>query len=308
MTPTRRAFVLSGGGARGALQVGALHALLEAGIQPDLLVGTSIGAANATFVAVRGFSKEGLETLEQVWREAASAELMPSNYLWLTVRVLFNRISIRPYHHRLREFFISHGLPADLRFGDLTGPELILVAADLNKHETVLYGNEADQLVLEGLLASTAIPPWVQPLEIDGSYLMDGGLVSNLPIEPALRCGATEIIALDLFDPRSLMANGEGFGPFLAKMLATIEKRQMELELELARQRDIPILHLRLQPSQPVPIWDFSHTEELLARGYTLAQKALAGWSPQRPGYAVRLMDWWRATLGRGKKAGKRGR
>jgi predicted acylesterase/phospholipase RssA len=57
------AFVLSGGGARGALQVGALYALLEYGLQPDLLVGVSIGAANATYLAMNGFSKESLGIL-----------------------------------------------------------------------------------------------------------------------------------------------------------------------------------------------------------------------------------------------------
>ena len=54
------AFVLGGGGGRGALQVGALRALLEAGLQPDLLVGTSAGAVNATYLAMRGFNLETL--------------------------------------------------------------------------------------------------------------------------------------------------------------------------------------------------------------------------------------------------------
>ncbi len=52
MKRKKLAFVLSGGGARGALQVGALRALLEAGIKPDMLVGTSIGAANAALFAL----------------------------------------------------------------------------------------------------------------------------------------------------------------------------------------------------------------------------------------------------------------
>ena len=47
-----------------------------------------------------------------------------------------------------------------------------------------------------------ALPPWVVPQEKDGRFLMDGGAVSNLPIEAALQQGATEIIALDLFNPR----------------------------------------------------------------------------------------------------------
>ena len=58
------AFVLGGGGARGAMQVGALRALIEAGLKPDLLVGTSIGAVNATGLALWGVSLAGIEALE----------------------------------------------------------------------------------------------------------------------------------------------------------------------------------------------------------------------------------------------------
>jgi NTE family protein len=67
------AFVLGGGGARGALQVGALYALLESGLQPDLFVGTSIGSVNAAFLALHGFSRQGLDRLAAAWREAARA-------------------------------------------------------------------------------------------------------------------------------------------------------------------------------------------------------------------------------------------
>jgi NTE family protein len=56
------AFVLAGGGARGAMQVGALRALLEAGPKPDLLVGTSIGAVNAVGLALWGMDRIGTES------------------------------------------------------------------------------------------------------------------------------------------------------------------------------------------------------------------------------------------------------
>ena len=57
------AFVLGGGGARGAFQVGALRALLEAGISPDILVGTSTGAVNATSLALHGINLETINEL-----------------------------------------------------------------------------------------------------------------------------------------------------------------------------------------------------------------------------------------------------
>ncbi len=73
------AFVLGGGGSRGALQIGALRGLLEAGLYPDLLVGTSIGAANAAYLAVNGVTMETIDRLETIWHSTIQLELMPSN-------------------------------------------------------------------------------------------------------------------------------------------------------------------------------------------------------------------------------------
>jgi len=286
------AFVLGGGGARGALQVGALRALLEAGFKPDLLVGTSIGAANAAHLALHGVSLAALESLVQTWRDAAAADLMPANYLWLTLRVLFNRPGWQPYH-RMRDFFISHGIGPDMRFGDIRGVRLILVAADLNSGRPVLYGANPDDSVLEGLLASTALPPWVRPLEKGDYLLMDGGVVSNVPVEPALAQGARSIIALDLADPRCIPIGDERFGPFLAKLMRTVEQRQLDLEMALAAERGVEVWRIGLMGREPVQGWDFSHTEELIAQGYESARAELA----QRPSARK---PWWKRLLSAG--------
>jgi NTE family protein len=294
MTTRKRtlAFALGGGGARGALQVGAIRALLEADFQPDLLVGTSVGAINATYLAVHGATLASLDGLIQDWHDAAAADLLPSNYLWLTVRVLFNRVGWRP-HHRLRDFFVAHGLAPELRFGDIRGIRLILVAADLNTGRPILYGVNPRQSVLEGLLASTALPPWVHPLERDGQFLIDGGVVSTLPIEPALAQGACEIIALDLADPRQVPpAEAHGFGPFLGKLMHTIEQRQLEMEMALAAARGVPVWRIALQSEQPVAMWDFSHTPELIEQGYEIARREMAHRS-------LRRQSKWRAWLAR---------
>ncbi|MFU8773312.1 MAG: patatin-like phospholipase family protein, partial [Anaerolineales bacterium] len=195
------AFVLGGGGARGALQVGALRALFEAEIFPDMLVGTSAGGVNCTFLAMRGCSLLTVEQLALDWEKAAEADLLPSSYLWLTVRILFERRRTYP-HNRMRDHFIAQGLSPQLRFKDLIGPELILVAADLKNHKCIFYGNDPDQFVLDGLCATTALPPWVDPIEKDSHLLIDGGLLSVLPVEPAIQHGASEIIALDICDYR----------------------------------------------------------------------------------------------------------
>jgi len=261
------AFVLGGGGAHGALQIGALRALLEANIQPDLIVGTSVGAINAAFIAMHGFTTTSLEKLEQTWFMAAKADLLPANAAWLSVRVLFNRARAYPYH-RMRDFFVAQGLSPDLHFGELSGPAAILVASDLNTQLPVFYGVDPQDSLLEGVLASTALPPWVHPLELNGKFLMDGGVISNLPIEPAIRHGATEIIALSLSSIESDNTVSHGFSPFLNKLMATIEKRHIYLEMELAQIMKVPVHLINLVTDQPMPIWDFSRTQTLIREGY----------------------------------------
>lgn len=280
------AFVLSGGGARGALQVGAIRALLEAGYQPDVLVGTSIGAANSSLLALRGVDENGLQALDQAWLEASSLELLPSNYLWLTVRSLFNRPISEPAH-RLKEFCISQGISPELKFGDLKGVSLRLVAVDLNSGKRIIYGNNPGDSVLEGILASTALPPWVTPYIKNGQLLIDGGVISNLPIEAALVEEVSEIIALDISDWRDVPPEGQGFGPFLGKLIATIQNRQVELELALAVSCDVPVRYIHLLGERHVPIWDFSQWQELMARGYTQTNLEIAKWKSNQ-------IPWWR--------------
>jgi NTE family protein len=268
------AFVLSGGGSRGALQVGALYALLEHGFQPDLLVGTSIGAANAAFIARHGFSKHGLDELTAVWRSASTMDLLPTNYVWLTVRAMFGRSASDP-SHRIRNFIIANGITSEMRFSEFKQPRLVIVSADLNTGTPVLHGEHPDDKILEALLISTALPPWSMPVKKQDQYLMDGGVESNLPIEPALKCGATKIVALDLMDTRGLLSKRNGVGGFVDRLIIAMEKRHADLELELAKARGVPILLLDLVGESPVPLWDFRHTEELIAQGYKIAQRVI---------------------------------
>jgi len=71
------AFVLSGGGSLGAVQVGMLQALGERGVTPDLLVGTSAGALNAVFVAAHGMSPTSLDLLAATWAALRREDVFP---------------------------------------------------------------------------------------------------------------------------------------------------------------------------------------------------------------------------------------
>lgn len=271
------AFVLGAGGSRGALQVGALRALAEAGYHPDILVGASVGAVNATYLAVNGTDLTTITRLEEAWLDLRAMELAPSNYLWVSLRVLLNRPT-RALSHRLEKFFIEHGLSREVCFRDITGVRLGILATDLNSGSPVLYGQDLEQSVLDGMLASIALPPWISPLEKEGLLLVDGGVISCLPIESALAMGATEIIALDLVDARETLAERPVLGQLIGKLVNTVEMRQLELEIALAQARGVAVRRLNLLAQEPVGLWDFRHTPELIETGYLTTQTAITAW------------------------------
>lgn len=267
---------MSGGGPRGALQVGALRALMEAGIHPDMIVGTSIGAINGAYLARYGYSWEGLGKLMQVWEDAARGDLAPGDFIRATMRsLLSNWSSSANYLDQVRHFYASHGISPDMRFSDLEGIEFYAVATDIGRMETVILGENPDDLVLDSMIASSAIPPWVRPLQIGEGLMIDGGAVSDLPVEPAIRHGATEIIALDLFVPGVPSRELKGVTPFFSKLFDTMTMRHLQLELALANALDIPVHHWRLRYPTFISLWDLSHTHDLVRLGYDITRKYL---------------------------------
>lgn len=267
-------FVFGGGGSRGAMQVGACYALLEHGLQPDLLVGTSIGAVNAAFIALNGFSKNNLDRLKAAWEEVVQMDLLPANYVWLAVRAMLGRSTNDP-SHKIKELFIRHGITPDLRFSDLSHPALIIVSSDLNTGRPVRYGLDPDDKILDALLVSTALPPWTMPVKKQDRLLVDGGLVSSLPVETAIRAGAAGIVALDLVDVRETPMINFRLASFVSKISNAVEKRQSDLEVELAEALGIPTIYIGLMGDDPVPIWDFSHSSDLINHGYEIARQIL---------------------------------
>jgi predicted acylesterase/phospholipase RssA len=145
---------------------------------------------------------------------------------------------------------------------------------------------------------------------------MDGGSISNLPIEPAILHGATEIIALDLPTRGEIDQEAHGFGPFWTKLLTTIGDRQIYLEMELAQAKGIPVHLVELTARPPVPIWDFSQTQILLETGYQQMKSALETGKissfSQPSDWFDRLMKWisfpkheFHSEVGKDQKAGK---
>lgn len=185
------AFVFSGGGPLGALQVGALKALSERGIRPDLCVGTSVGALNATWTAFDP-TPEGVVRLENTWLRMKDNDLFPGGgrfkASWARMLVrgnrIFENIGIR------RQIETSLGRP---RFEDAQIP-LAVTATDLETGAETIF-NSGD--IVDPLLASTAMPSIFPPVPIKGRNYIDGGVANNVPIAPAVDMGATTVYVMD---------------------------------------------------------------------------------------------------------------
>lgn len=273
----RLAFVLGGGGARGALQIGALRALFEAGVKPDLLVGTSIGAINATGLALWGLDLAGIEALEHVYQRMQDSRLLDPRLF----RFAWNAVSRRPNlrgSRRAREFMIAEGIQPELRFSQIQNVRLATVAADLHTGAPVIYGGDPEQSVMEAVLASIALPPWFAPIEKDGQYIVDGGALSNLPIEPAIRMGATEIIALDIYDPDTITGGNNMVDPLLAKLADAVARRQLDLEMAFAAASRVPVQYVNLKSSPAVLTWDFTTHRTLFRIGYETMKGEISAW------------------------------
>ena len=197
------AFVFSGGGARGALHVGALRALLEAGVRPDMLVGTSIGAWNAAWLA-RTPTLEGVEALASIWTslQPGQALLGRADAFWSRARALkwllmlaaLRRVasgSASLYSDAgLRQILARHF--TGMSFEDLTLP-LSVIATDLSHGGRAVFRHGP---IIDAVLASSAIPGIFPPVSIDGAVYADGGMVDGCSVETAIEMGARRIFVL----------------------------------------------------------------------------------------------------------------
>ena len=147
----RTAFVLSGGASLGALQVGMLEALYEQGITPDFLVGTSVGALNAAFVASRPQSPQTATELGRVWRDLQRQDVFPLSMSALVGGVCGRRDHLVP-DRELRRLIRRY-----IQFEDLADAAipLHLVAFDLIEGRELLL---SEGPAVEAIAASASIP------------------------------------------------------------------------------------------------------------------------------------------------------
>ena len=264
--PRPIAFVFSGGASLGALQVGMLRALQAAGIAPDLVVGTSIGALNGAVIADRGLAR-GIDLLDDLWTHARCANFFAGGPLDQLRCLLQTRRSL------FRPEPLADLLQATLAaraFADLQLP-LGVVATDLLRRRSTLFS--AGDLP-QALLASSAIPgllPWV---EIGGRRYVDGCFTENVPLAAACALGAASIVVLDAGNRRpAIPAHGLGAG-LLAR--ASSSFRRQVLATAPAVARSMPLLYLPAPDLPPHSLLDFTDGEALIERAAACAGRFLA--------------------------------
>ncbi|CAG1014117.1 cUMP-AMP-activated phospholipase [Anaerolineales bacterium] len=276
-----RAFVLSGGGSRGALQVGALEVLLEHGISPDLLVGVSAGSVNAALLASTP-TLDGVHAMKQFWLDDLPKHTPALNRGEAILRLALGRNSL--FNEEARQYFVQNWEIGKQRMGDFVHPRLYITAVRLSDGEQRIFGDDPDDQIGDAVLSSTALPPLFSPWRVDGSEYVDGGACSNLPLRAAVERGADEIYALNLvrpFDNTGIRLNG--IFSIGVRALGSLLDYTTELEIEVVRQTPTLQLHLmNLKAKTAPPVWDLSHTEEMIETGRQVAEQYLAVLNQQK--------------------------
>jgi NTE family protein len=272
-----RALVLSGGSVLGSAQVGAIRALLEHHLRPDLLVGVSAGALNAAYLA-QEFSLKQVDRLANLWRKVTRSDIYPGSQLEVGWRLCSGEDSLYD-NQNFRRFLQRHGMGTAATFGELGPLPLYVTATHLHTGELHIFGEDPADSVLDALMASTAIPPLHAPWTVKGERYIDGGMVTPLPLRVALDHGATEIYAIHLLEDCSTYGTErmvKGVPAMLVRSISMAMQHLVKYDLMLARQTPGVELHeIRLCVTDTPEVVDFSHAERLYAFGYCAATNYL---------------------------------
>lgn len=268
--PKRRlktAFVLSGGGNLGAIQVGMLRALAERDITPDVVIGCSVGALNGA-----GFAADptmpGIRHLESVWRRIEAPDLMPSSRIPSALQLVRKGASLHPSDGLRRS--IAEFLGENTRFDELALP-FQCVATDMDA-AVERWFTEGE--LMEPILASAALPAVYPPVVIEGRRYLDGGVVDNVPLSRAVEFGARTIYVLHV--GLHGKPSQEIRRPIDAALAAYWIARNTRFARDLAQlPKGVNAIVLPPGDRPELRYDDFGQTNELLDQGYRGASEAL---------------------------------
>jgi NTE family protein len=270
-TPPEVAFVLSGGAALGASQVGMLRALLERGIKPDLIVGTSIGSWNGLWLAAHP-ELEWLDMLEEVWHSITLLELFGDN----VISFVAHRASKRPYlvsgdgMERIYRRAVALGGIQDVTFEELSIPFKV-TASNILRGTSETFDSGP---VMPAVLASSSIPGLFPPRMIDGQQYVDGGLLDNGGVGVAVEAGAKRIYVLNVMSAEELTQPVTTLTDLMVRSFHLISSSHVNKAVRRYADQ-VEFIVLEDHASARANSLDFRHSRTLIADGYTAATKKL---------------------------------
>ncbi len=269
------AFALSGGGNLGPMQSGTILALMEAGITPDLLVGTSVGALNGAFLASRP-GVDGARGLMEAWSALRRPEAVRLSLVTAIEGFLGFRnhlVSDQQLRRLIRKWVEIE------RIEQATVPLAVTATDALTGECVVLTAGD----VVDALAASAAIPGLYPPVSIGGRWLVDGSLSANQPVLQAQALGAEEIYVITTttasrhHPPRGAIALARGSVSLVTSRLARDDVREAERRARRSGGRVwvVPTS----EPAAPKP-FDFRRSASLAEASYERTMAWLAEGEP----------------------------
>jgi NTE family protein len=271
----RRTWVLGGGGARGAAQVGVLQALFDAGLEPPgRLIGVSVGALNAATLASYP-SRAGAAMLRELWFSRLARDVFRVHPLGIVLnRFRGEALAAMPASNVSRLIDRAIQLTGIDSFEGLRVP-LEVLATDIGAGVARVFRTGP---LMPALRASTAIPGIFPAVRIDGAGYLDGGIVDNMPIRLALEAGDREVLGIDLMAGETLERAPESWSELMGRTLQLILHQRMLSEFARVRHRGrVVVLCPVLGPGDGLDM-EPKHVEDLIDR----ARAATAGFLAER--------------------------
>ena len=259
--------VLSGGGLKGLAHVGVLKALHERGMQPAMIVGSSMGS----MVAGAWAAGMPLDEMEQRAVAVKRRDVFRVAHVDMALRRMHS-----PALYRCEPLdALLESIVGDRTFHDLQYP-LLVNTADLLTGQQVTWGLPGRRAVrvADAIFASCALPGVFPPREIHGHLYVDGAVIENLPVRVAASAGVGNIIAINVAAtsaPRS-RAETDGFAATYVRGLEIVMQTQIE---GLLRDWTGPPLTLIEPRVAHIGMFSFTQTQELIDEGYRATSEAL---------------------------------
>lgn len=268
LLPTPCTWVLAGGGSHGAVQLGALQAIAETDVVADALLGTSAGALSGAVYAEDPVA--GTSRLSYVWANLGIGDVVTDGWWGLLRPTALTKASLAD---SAGERASLESILSARSFTELQVP-FGAVATDITSGEPKVL---EDGELIPALLASSAIPGVLPPVQISGRWYMDGLASANLPASLAFRRGAGSIIAFDTSPPVAGTPSERApvaALPQLVPMLNAVLSKQQRVSSLANAAAHIPVIYLPT-PAAMTGALSFTVSLEVARQSYQVARAFL---------------------------------